>query len=105
VLWFSPRRWDGEGNQKKKVKLMGWGKDSLVGQQRKRKIIIQIEKEYAKRVMHSAIAHYPMPSLFPSSNPWPTPPVYVLSMTSYGIIYPFGQFGSAVLAVSPPSFL
>ncbi|GAB0188317.1 hypothetical protein GRJ2_001297000 [Grus japonensis] len=33
------------------------------------------------------------------------PPSYVLSMTSYGTEYPFGQFGSAVLAVSPPSFL
>jgi len=31
-----------------------------------------------------------------------SPPTYVLSMTSYGIEHPFGQFGPAVLAVSPP---
>jgi len=31
--------------------------------------------------------------------------VYVLSMTSYGMEYPFGQLGKAVPAVSPPSFL
>ncbi|KAK4813411.1 hypothetical protein QYF61_004748, partial [Mycteria americana] len=30
---------------------------------------------------------------------------YRLSMTPYGVGYPFGQLGSAVLAVSPPSFL
>ncbi|KAK4822228.1 hypothetical protein QYF61_011869, partial [Mycteria americana] len=31
--------------------------------------------------------------------------VYILSMMPYGMEYPFGQLGSAVLAVSPPSFL
>ncbi|KAK4828556.1 hypothetical protein QYF61_027525 [Mycteria americana] len=31
-------------------------------------------------------------------------PLYILSMTSYGMVQPFGQFGSTVLAVSPPSF-
>ncbi|KAK4829699.1 hypothetical protein QYF61_006074 [Mycteria americana] len=31
--------------------------------------------------------------------------LYTLSMTSYGVEYPFGQLGSAVPAVSPPSFL
>ncbi|KAK4821599.1 LOW QUALITY PROTEIN: hypothetical protein QYF61_025176 [Mycteria americana] len=31
--------------------------------------------------------------------------LYMLSMTSYGMEYPFGQLGSAVPAVSPPSFL
>jgi len=36
--------------------------------------------------------------------PRPTPPAYILSMTSYGIEYPFGQFGSGVLDVSHPSF-
>jgi len=33
------------------------------------------------------------------------PLLYMLSMTPYGMEYPFGQLGSAVLAVSPPSFL
>ena len=30
---------------------------------------------------------------------------FISELTSYGMEYPFGQFGSAVLAVSPPSFL
>jgi len=33
------------------------------------------------------------------------PQLYMLSMMSYGMEYPFGQLGSAVLAVSPPNFL
>ena len=46
-----------------------------------------------------------MPSLSPSSRP-PTPashPYILFSMTSDGMEYPFGQFGSAVLGLSPPS--
>jgi len=31
-----PPQWDGEGNQKKKVKLVGWSKDSLIGQKMKK---------------------------------------------------------------------
>ncbi|GAB0180862.1 hypothetical protein GRJ2_000551500 [Grus japonensis] len=31
--------------------------------------------------------------------------LYMLSMTSYGMEYPFGQLGSAVPAVSPPNFM
>ncbi|KAK4832066.1 hypothetical protein QYF61_020622 [Mycteria americana] len=31
--------------------------------------------------------------------------LYILSMTPYGMEYPFGQLGSAVPAVSPPNFL
>lgn len=31
--------------------------------------------------------------------------VFILNMTSYGAEYPFGQFGSALLAVLPPSLL
>ncbi|KAK4807191.1 hypothetical protein QYF61_024311 [Mycteria americana] len=38
-------------------------------------------------------------------SPQPTSPVFLFSMTSYGMEYPFHQFGSAVLVVSPPSFL
>ena len=44
----------------------------------------------------------------PGSSPLPPrqlPPVYTLSMTSYGMEYPFGQLDSAVLAASLPSFL
>ena len=33
------------------------------------------------------------------------PQLYTLSKVSYGLEYPFGQLGSAVLAVPPPSFL
>ncbi|KAK4820316.1 hypothetical protein QYF61_022933 [Mycteria americana] len=40
---------------------------------------------------------------------WPSrdldPRLYMLSMTSYGTEYPFGQLGSAVPAVSPPNLL
>ena len=35
----------------------------------------------------------------------PPPPRFYTEQTSYGMEYPFGQFGSAVLAVSPPNFL
>ena len=37
--------------------------------------------------------------------PPPLPPVYILDMTSQGVEYPFGHFGSAALAVSPSNFL
>ena len=44
-----------------------------------------------------------MPSQSPTSTPPPTsPPLLLLSMTSHGLEYPFGQSGSAVPAVSPP---
>ena len=47
-----------------------------------------------------------VPSQFPSSGPQPAfPPVYIPSMTTYGMGYPCGQFGAAVLAASPPGFL
>ena len=73
-------------------------------------IIILKELEYTKEVMHYAITHH-LPTdaqLVPeqqSTPPGQLPPVYTLSMTSYGMEYPFGQFGSAVLAVSLPNFL
>ena len=73
-------------------------------------IIILKEVEYIKQMMHSSIAHH-LPTdaqLVPkqrSTPPSQLPPVYILGMTSYGMEYPFGQFGSAVLAVSPPRFL
>ena len=60
--------------------------------------------------MHNAIAHHSLTDaqLVPeqrSAPPSQLPPVYILGMTSYSMEHPFGQFGSAVLAASPPSFL
>ena len=60
--------------------------------------------------MHNAIAHHPLTNAQPvpeqqPPSPQPTSPVCLFSMTSYGMEYPFGQFGPAVPAVSPPSFL
>lgn len=48
-----------------------------------------------------------MPSQSPSNcSPGKlSPPFLLLSMTSWGMGYPFGQFGSAVLAVSALNFL
>lgn len=48
-----------------------------------------------------------MPGQSPSSDP-PLPaklPQFYCSALSYGVEYCFGQFGAAVLAVAPPSFL
>ena len=57
--------------------------------------------------MHNAIAHHPLTNAqtIPSSRP-PIPashPYILFSMTSDGMEYPFGQFGSAALGLSPPS--
>ena len=73
-------------------------------------VILLKELEYTKQVMHNAIAHHSLSNaqLVPkqrSAPPSQLLPVYILGMTSYGMEYPFGQFGSAVLAVSPPNFL
>ena len=71
--------------------------------------IIIIGLEYTKQVMHNEIAYHSPTNtqLVPEQRypPGQLPPVYILGMTSHGMEYPFGQFGSAVLAVSPPSFL
>ena len=59
-------------------------------------------------MMHRAITHHlPIDAqLVPERRiPAPTPPVYILAVTSHGMEYPFGHFGSAALAVSPPNFL
>ena len=73
-------------------------------------IIILKELEYTKQVMHNTVAHHSLTDaqLVPkqrSAPPNQFPPVYILGIMSYGMEYSFGQFGSAVLAVSPPSFL
>ena len=73
-------------------------------------VIIIKELEYTKQVMHNAIARR-LPTdaqLAPkqlSAPPGQLPPVYILGMMSHGMEYPFCQFGSAVLAVSPPNSL
>jgi len=60
--------------------------------------------------MSDAITHHlltdaqPIPEQ-PLQSTSQLPAVYILSMASYGMEYPFGQFGYAVLAVLPPSFL
>ena len=46
-----------------------------------------------------------MPSQSLSKEHTPPSPVLLLTMTSYGVQYPFGPLGSAVLALSPPSLL
>ena len=65
--------------------------------------------EYTKQVMHNAIAHHSPTDAQLVPKQWSAPgqlhPVYILGMTSHGMEYPFGQFGSAALAVSPPNFL
>ena len=58
--------------------------------------------------MHSAIAHHPLTNAqpIPEQPATPTPashPYILFSMTSDDMEYPFGQFGSAVLGLSPPS--
>ena len=96
MLWFSPSRqlstmwplahsfslqWDVEENWKKKVKLVGWDKDSLLGQQRERKTTTTVlTKEYTKQVMHNAICSplrtwclaHPWAAIPP---PWPASPL------------------------------
>ena len=48
----------------------------------------------------------PTPSQSLSSDPpTPTPPVSILDVTSHGMEYPVGQFGSGALAVSCANFL
>ena len=46
-----------------------------------------------------------IPSLQMSPPSFFFPQLYMLSMMSYGMEYPFGQLGSAVPAASPPNFL
>jgi len=51
-------------------------------------IIITVIIIYTKQVMHNAIAHHPMNNTQPIPEQQSLPPVYTLSMTSYGIEYP-----------------
>ena len=59
-------------------------------------------------MMRSAIAHHPPidTQLVPERrSPPPLHPVSILDVMSHGMEYPFSQFGSGALAVSPPNFL
>jgi len=66
-------------------------------------------KEYTNQVVQNTSVHYPLTNAQAVLEPWLPPAsfnqAYTLSTMSYGAEYPFGQFGSSVLAVSPPSFL
>ena len=61
-------------------------------------------------MMRRAIAHHPLTwdqhlASLRAAIPCPHFPVPILDVTSHGMEYPFGQFGSAALVVSPHSFL
>jgi len=85
-----PYQWDGEENQKKNMKLVGWDEDSLTEQQRKRKITtILIKRIYKALDTQCNFSNSQMPSPLSSSDP-PFPassPSYILSMMSYGMEY------------------
>ena len=59
--------------------------------------------------MHNAVAHHPLTDTqpVPKQQPPPVgqfPPVLLFSVMPYHMGHPFGQLGSAVLAMSPPVF-
>jgi len=75
--------------------------------EKERKIIVMIKK-YTKQVMQKAIAHDPLTKAQSAPEqqlppPGQLSPVFLFSMTGHGIEYPFGQFGSVVLAMLLPS--
>lgn len=74
-------------------------------------IIIGVNREGEWRQTSDTVADCPLangcsasPQAEISPSP-PTPPVYVLSRTFWGLEYPCGQFRSALLALLPPSSL
>lgn len=68
-------------------------------------------KEYTKQVMHNAIVHHLLADAQLVPKQWATNPpanssqVLLFSGIPDGMEYLFGQFGPAVLAVSPLKFL
>lgn len=54
--------------------------------------------------MHSRVAHHQITNA-PMAPDWSTFPVYVLSVTCYGMEYSFGHFKSDAMALFPPSSL
>ena len=87
---LTPHQRDGGENWKGKSQeksLMGQDKDSLIS---------------GEVITHSRRL---MPSQSLSKEHTPPSPVLLLTMMSYGVQYPFGPLGLAVLALSPPSLL
>ena len=99
-------------------KLMGWDKDSLIGKAKAAHVSEEKQRINSPLPMGRQGFSHPQESRAPSpvTVTWedkhhnaecpPLPsssPAYVLSVVSYGMEYPFGQLGSAVLAVSPPN--
>lgn len=72
-------------------------------------MMIIIELEYRKQVVHNAIPYslqtdaQPVPEQCPPQPAFLT--VYILSKKSHGVEYPFGQLCPAVPSVTFPSFL
>ena len=101
-------------------KLIGWDKGSLIGKAKgmhasKAKQGIhslppsgqagaQLSPGQQGSITRNGYLGRQMPSLR-TSLPSFFPQLYMLSMMSYGMEYPFGQLGSAVPAVSPPNLL
>lgn len=69
--------------------------------------IIQVMKEYTKQVMHNTISHHLLTNVQAAPKSWPisTSFFFLFRTMTYDVEYPFGQWGSTVLAVSPPIFL
>ena len=114
----------GMGQRIRKVKvrkLVGWDKDSLIDkakakqhkQSKRRNSFITSHQQAGVQpspgkqgtITHNSYLGRQMPSLWTSPPSFFFPPLYMLSMTSYGMEYPSGQLGSAVPAVSPPNSL
>lgn len=106
----------GERIRRNKVKAVDRGKDSLIRMKREggmRERDWEGERIYAKQVMHNVITHhqltYTQPGPSCSSLPFPSPSklplVLLFIMMLHDMEYLFDQFGSAVFAVSLPSFL
>ncbi|RMC13776.1 hypothetical protein DUI87_08858 [Hirundo rustica rustica] len=112
-----PQR-DGEENRTQ-VKPVGRDDSGLISKQTQMSVINSNEKGDNKaernkpqgtEVMPSTVAHHALTNAQPvpdeqSAAPDPLPSVHTDHEMLHDIEYPFGQFGSAVLAVLPPSFL
>lgn len=100
-------------------KLVGWYKDSSIGKARAVHTSKVKQGIHSLLPIHSQVFSHLQQSRAPSHTtvtqedkmPWLQTPLplflfthfYVLSMLPYGVGHPFGQLGSTVLAVSPPT--
>lgn len=96
--------------------LMGWDKHNLLGKAkavhtRKSKpridLLLPISRHFQESSAHVMVSwenkrHPNITALLPSSS---LPKILLMSMTPYGMGYPFGLSGSAVLSVCPPNSL